>query len=93
MTTSAPDKTASQRSDVFISYSRKDREFVKRLEAELQSRGREAWVDWEGIRPAEEFMQAMTSLRELRPARDGKNRLAFSAGAVVDRGLRAFVIM
>ncbi len=55
----APDKAASQRSDVFVSYSRKDREFVKRLEEELQRRGREAWVDWEGIRPAEEFMQAI----------------------------------
>src|SRR6476620_8267575 len=59
MTTASPDKAASQRSDVFISYSRKDREFVKRLEEELQRRGREAWVDWEGIRPAEEFMQAI----------------------------------
>jgi WD40 repeat protein len=59
MTTSAQDKPASQRSDVFISYSRKDREFVKRLEEELERRGREAWVDWEGIRPAEEFMQAI----------------------------------
>ncbi|HMG04277.1 MAG TPA: TIR domain-containing protein, partial [Chthoniobacterales bacterium] len=59
MATSPRDKPASQRSDVFISYSRKDRDFVKRLEAELQNRGREAWVDWEGIRPAEEFMQAI----------------------------------
>jgi WD40 repeat protein len=59
VTTSAQDKAKSQRSDVFISYSRKDRDFVKRLEAELQNRGREAWVDWEGIRPAEEFMQAI----------------------------------
>jgi WD40 repeat protein len=59
VTPSAQNKTPSQRSDVFISYSRKDREFVKRLEAELQNRGREAWVDWEGIRPAEEFMQAI----------------------------------
>lgn len=59
MAASAQDKTTSQRSDVFISYSRKDREFVRRLEEELQRRGREAWVDWEGIRPAEEFMQAI----------------------------------
>jgi len=46
-------------SDVFISYSRKDRDFVRRLDEALQARGREAWVDWEGIRPAEEFMQAI----------------------------------
>ena len=59
MSTPTRDKAAAQRSEVFISYSRKDREFVKRLEAELERRGREAWVDWEGIRPAEEFMQAI----------------------------------
>ena len=59
MAASTQDKATPQRSDVFISYSRKDREFVKRLEEELQRRGREAWVDWEGIRPAEEFMQAI----------------------------------
>src|SRR3954464_14983717 len=45
--------------DVFISYSRKDREFVRRLDQELARQGREAWVDWEGIRPSEEFMEAI----------------------------------
>jgi hypothetical protein len=45
--------------DVFISYSRKDNSFVHRLDEALKSRGREAWVDWEGIRPTEEFMQAI----------------------------------
>ncbi len=59
MAASAPDKTVPHRSDVFISYSRKDREFVKRLEDALERRGRETWVDWQGIRPAEEFMQAI----------------------------------
>ena len=71
MTTQAQQKQAAQRSDVFISYSRKDREFVKRLEAELQSRGREAWVDWEGIRPAEELMQAIF------PAIEGADTFVF----------------
>ena len=33
--------------------------FVRRLDEELQARERKAWVDWEGIRPAEEFMQAI----------------------------------
>jgi len=59
MATLAGDKAVPQRSDVFISYSRKDSEFVRRLEKALESRGREAWVDWEGIRPTEEFMQAI----------------------------------
>lgn len=59
MATLAGDKAVPQRSDIFISYSRKDSEFVRRLEKALESRGREAWVDWEGIRPTEEFMQAI----------------------------------
>jgi WD40 repeat protein len=71
MAESARDKVAPPRSDVFISYSRKDREFVKRLEVELQRRGREAWVDWEGIRPAEEFMQAIF------PAIEGTDTFVF----------------
>lgn len=45
--------------DVFISYSRKDKEFVQRLDEALKRRDREAWVDWEGIRPTEEFMGAI----------------------------------
>jgi WD40 repeat protein len=45
--------------DAFISYSRKDKDFVHRLDEALRSRKREAWVDWEGIRPTEEFMQAI----------------------------------
>ncbi len=71
MVASARDKEGPKRPDVFISYSRKDREFVKRLEAALQARGREAWVDWEGIRPAEEFMQAIF------PAIEGADTFAF----------------
>lgn len=50
--------------DVFISYSRKDKEFVQRLDDALRQRDREAWVDWEGIRPTEEFMQAIYSAIE-----------------------------
>jgi len=45
--------------DVFISYSRKDKDFVRRLDESLKSRGREAWVDWNDIRPTEEWMQAI----------------------------------
>ena len=50
--------------DIFISYSRKDKEFVRRLYEALKRRDREAWVDWEDIRPAEEFMQAIYSAIE-----------------------------
>ena len=59
MATEAPNKEASRPHDIFISYSRKDKEFVRRLDGELARRGREAWVDWESIRPTEEFMQAI----------------------------------
>ena len=45
--------------EIFISYARENRDFVRRLDESLKSRGREAWVDWEGIRPTEEFMQAI----------------------------------
>ena len=45
--------------DVFISYSRRDSEFVRRLQGELESRGRDVWVDVEGIRDAEVFPEAL----------------------------------
>ncbi len=43
-------------SDVFISYSRKDAAFVRRLHDALEEAGRESWVDWEGIPPSAEWM-------------------------------------
>jgi len=44
---------------IFISYSRKDGEFVHRLDEELKRRGREAWVDWEGIRALENWEETI----------------------------------
>ncbi|MBK8023607.1 MAG: TIR domain-containing protein [Chloroflexi bacterium] len=35
--------------DVFISYSRKDQDFVRQLFERLSEKDRAAWVDWEGI--------------------------------------------
>ncbi|WNZ45770.1 toll/interleukin-1 receptor domain-containing protein [Leptolyngbya boryana CZ1] len=35
--------------DVFISYSRKDKLFVERLHNALKDQGRETWVDWQDI--------------------------------------------
>ena len=35
--------------DLFISYSRKDTDFVRQLSDRLTARQREAWVDWRGI--------------------------------------------
>lgn len=42
--------------DIFISYSRKDTDFVKRLHASLKTRGVEAWIDWQDIPPSAEWM-------------------------------------
>ena len=57
--------------DVFISYSRADAEYVQRLQAELQSRGKDVWVDVEGIRDAELFPSA------LRRAIEGSDAFVF----------------
>ncbi len=45
--------------DVFLSYSRHDSEFVRRLTAALHERGKDVWVDVDGIRDAEVFPQAL----------------------------------
>jgi WD40 repeat protein len=42
-------------SDVFISYSRKDSEFVRTLNEALENSKRETWVDWEGIAKGTEW--------------------------------------
>jgi hypothetical protein len=50
--------------DVFISYSRRDSEFVTRLSAALQDRGKDVWVDTEGIRDAEVFPAASNAVSD-----------------------------
>jgi WD40 repeat protein len=50
--------------DVFVSYSRRDGEFVRRLVDALKARGKEAWVDVEGIRDAEVFPERLRSAIE-----------------------------
>jgi hypothetical protein len=47
------DQQVPRPQEVFISYSRKDKEFVRWLDQELKHRDREAWVDWEGIPPGD----------------------------------------
>jgi hypothetical protein len=51
-------------SDVFLSYSRRDGEFVRRLASALQDRGKEVWVDVDGIRDAEVFPEALRRASE-----------------------------
>jgi WD40 repeat protein len=46
---------------VFISYSRKDKAFVKKLNEALDSSGVQAWVDWEGIELASDWMETISA--------------------------------
>ena len=39
----------SRKTKVFISYSRKNKLFVSKLNKALDENGIETWVDWEGI--------------------------------------------
>jgi WD40 repeat protein len=43
--------------DLFISYSRKDQQFVRKLHAVIEEGGRDAWVDWENIPLTAEWLQ------------------------------------
>ena len=45
---------------VFISYSRKDKAFVQKLNSALDDAGVQAWVDWEGIELASDWMETIT---------------------------------
>jgi hypothetical protein len=58
-------------SDVFISYSRRDGEFVERLRPALEARSVDVWIDLEDIPPASLFAD------ELRSAIEGANAFAF----------------
>ncbi len=56
----AESKQGSQGS-VFISYSRRDKVFVQKLNDALDNAGVQAWVDWEGIELASDWMQRITN--------------------------------
>lgn len=43
--------------DLFISYSRKDQQFVRTLHGMLEQNGRDVWVDWENIPLTAEWLQ------------------------------------
>ena len=45
--------------DVFVSYSRRDSEFVTRLAGSVSERGKEVWMDTEEIADAEVFPEAI----------------------------------
>ena len=43
-------------SDVFISYSRRDIDFVRHLFDQLKARDRDAWADWQDIPPTADWL-------------------------------------
>ena len=43
-------------SDVFISYSRRDIDFVRHLFDQLTTRDREPWADWQDIPPTADWL-------------------------------------
>ena len=51
-------------SDVFISYSRKDKEFVHILHDALEAAQKNTWVDWEDILPTSEWWQEIEAAIE-----------------------------
>jgi len=57
--------------DVFISYSRRDGEFVRELHAFLTEGGRDVWVDWEDIPPASQWAQ------DIEESIDGADSVVF----------------
>ena len=57
--------------DVFISYSRKDSDFVRQLHDALSKEDKGVWIDWEGIPPTAEW------LSEIYSAIEGANTFIF----------------
>jgi hypothetical protein len=51
----------SRKTRIFISYSRKNKRFARKLNDALDTSGIEAWVDWEGIPPSAEWMQEVAA--------------------------------
>jgi hypothetical protein len=42
-------------SDVFISYARADKDFVRKLHQGLEEINRDIWIDWQDIPPTAEW--------------------------------------
>ena len=58
-------------SDVFISYSRRDSDFVRRLDSRLRASGQAVWVDWEDIPLSADWW------KEIQAGIDGANTFMF----------------
>jgi len=55
------DKNGSRKTKIFISYSRKNKLFVRKLNTAIVESGIEAWVDWEGIPLSADWMVEITT--------------------------------
>ena len=53
---------------IFLSYSRRDKAFAQALNAGLKERGRETWVDWEGIPPSADWLKEIYAAIEAADA-------------------------
>ena len=51
--------TIATKNDIFISYSRKDKEFIQTLVASFRERDHDPWVDWQDIQPTEDWWKAI----------------------------------
>ena len=71
--------------DVFISYSRRNKDFVKTLYDHLTEKQREAWVDWEDIPLTADWMQ---EIRENFQATASVSRDNGSTWSAVELGQR-----
>ncbi|MFF0967196.1 TIR domain-containing protein [Streptomyces sp. NPDC003703] len=56
-TYAAPTESAGK---VFLSYSRKDSDWARRLSARLEGRLGELWVDWRAIHPSEQWRESIS---------------------------------
>ncbi|MBE9031838.1 TIR domain-containing protein [filamentous cyanobacterium LEGE 11480] len=57
--------------DIFISYSRRDQEFVNKLNQAIEATGRDAWIDWQDIKPTVKWWQ------EIERGIEGANNFVF----------------
>lgn len=56
-----PETNPSRKTKIFISYSRKNKLFVRKLNDAIDQNGIEVWVDWEGIPLSSDWMAEITA--------------------------------
>ena len=62
------EKNESRKTKIFISYSRKNKLFVRKLNDAIDENGIDAWVDWEGIPLSSDWMAEITAAIEASDA-------------------------